>query len=750
MRVTSSRAIVAILTIGLGLFGAGVGSAQQFEVQPQPDAPPNDPRGMDVQARGPLHEAFAQPALTGSVDVLVVPKQPPDPIDEVPPEVKPEGEDVGWIPGYWAWDDERKDFLWVSGVWRSSPPGNQWVSGYWVQAEGGYRWVPGFWQPVQSQEVTYSPQPPESLEEGPTSPQPADNQFWIPGCWVWNQRYVWRPGYWSVAQPGWLWVPARYSWCPRGWVFTDGYWDYPLARRGLLFAPVWFSQPIWRQPHFRYRPHTLVDVGLLTMHLFARPRYDHYYFGDYYAPSYAGLGIYPWYGVREHRHYRYDPLFAYYRCVYQRTNPRWEDNLRGWHRYYEQHADHRPPHTFADLRRVEQQAPNRADLRNIGIVKSVHQVQQQQTVNVQNNINVQNIRNVMRLTSVSQDRLRAAQTQTRELRQLSDSRRKLELAGVAARPNGDRGKPDATPGKPGTGTEPRIARAPERVKFPLETAIAKPTPGAEKPIVRGQRPDSDRPERPDVKPGAIDRRTPPPPPKVERPTAKPENVPGKTIPGKTEVPRGKPDSIPGKADVPRGKPDNIPGKAEVPRGKPDTTPGKPDRVPGATGRPEIDRGSKPNVDRPIPQPKPQPDNPVRPKTEPRAERPAPVPRVADRPDAVRPQPDVRREAPVPERRAPVPDVRRDVPKPEAVRPQPEVRRETPMPERRAPAPEVRREVPKPEAVRPQPEVRREAPMPERRTPPPEVRREAPRPEPAPRAERPRSDGPDRKPGRDDK
>lgn len=33
----------------------------------------------------------------------------------LPPDQKPEGDDVAWIPGYWAWDDERNDFLWVSG-----------------------------------------------------------------------------------------------------------------------------------------------------------------------------------------------------------------------------------------------------------------------------------------------------------------------------------------------------------------------------------------------------------------------------------------------------------------------------------------------------------------------------------------------------------------------------------------------------------------------------------------------------------
>ncbi len=37
------------------------------------------------------------------------------------PDQKPEGTNVQWIPGYWSWDDERKDYLWVSGFKRDVP-----------------------------------------------------------------------------------------------------------------------------------------------------------------------------------------------------------------------------------------------------------------------------------------------------------------------------------------------------------------------------------------------------------------------------------------------------------------------------------------------------------------------------------------------------------------------------------------------------------------------------------------------------
>ena len=69
--------------------------------------PPPVPKGLDVLARGPVHEAYA--SLTADpVPTKAVPKKPPAPLEEMPPEEKPEG-DVIWIGGYWAWDDDRSD-----------------------------------------------------------------------------------------------------------------------------------------------------------------------------------------------------------------------------------------------------------------------------------------------------------------------------------------------------------------------------------------------------------------------------------------------------------------------------------------------------------------------------------------------------------------------------------------------------------------------------------------------------------------
>src|SRR5262249_15128879 len=190
-------------------------------------APPPVPTGVEVLARGPVHEAYA--SLTAEAQpTRIFSKRPPRPLEEMPPEEKPEGE-VVWISGYWAWDDDRSDFLWVSGVWRAVPPGKHWVAGYWRQDGANWQYVPGFWSAVPAQEgqtamttqeVPYLPGPPRSPEVADPGQPPAEDSFYVPGYWVWNNGvYAWRAGYWARVQPGYVWVPAQYVWSPAGYVY---------------------------------------------------------------------------------------------------------------------------------------------------------------------------------------------------------------------------------------------------------------------------------------------------------------------------------------------------------------------------------------------------------------------------------------------------------------------------------------------------------------------------------------------------
>src|SRR4051794_17527054 len=71
----------------------------------QPPPPVENIEGVEVLTRGPMHEAYAAPQALNPSPSPIVPKAPPAPIPELPPDQKPDGAHVVWISGYWAWDD---------------------------------------------------------------------------------------------------------------------------------------------------------------------------------------------------------------------------------------------------------------------------------------------------------------------------------------------------------------------------------------------------------------------------------------------------------------------------------------------------------------------------------------------------------------------------------------------------------------------------------------------------------------------
>ncbi len=256
--------------------------------------PPPVPKGIEVLARGPVHEAFA--SLTAEPQpTKAVPKKPPKPLQEMPPDEKPEGNSI-WIGGYWAWDDDRSDFLWVSGIWRTPPPGKQWVAGYWRDQDDGAQWVPGFWAPIPTQEatpqdVTYYPKPPDPPAIAAPGTAPSADTFYVPGHWEWNGAdYAWRAGFWARVQPNYVWIPSHYSWTPAGYIYVAGYWDYSVKRRGVLYAPVFVDANVV-DASYVYTPAYAVDDTLVVDALFVRPCTGHYYFGDYYDDSYRDAGF---------------------------------------------------------------------------------------------------------------------------------------------------------------------------------------------------------------------------------------------------------------------------------------------------------------------------------------------------------------------------------------------------------------------------------------------------------------------------
>ncbi len=717
-------------TLGLGVLGLGVclslgsaGPAQQPPPPPQPDVSSGttatdetalQAQGVEVQTRGPINEAFAEPAIRGPRPSPIVTKQPPDPITELPPDQRPEGNNVEWIPGYWAWDDDSQNFLWVSGAWRAVPPGREWIPGYWSQVQGGWQWVAGYWQD-QSQDVALLPQPPDPIQEAvPPAPSPTD--IWVPGCWVYNQtQYDWRPGFWTAFQPDWVWVPASYIWTPGGYIFVDGHWDFPLQTRGLLFAPVVFTQPVYLQPNWVYRPTFAVYEQSLLDSLFVRLTNHHYYFGDYFGPQYQKLGFRDWYDYSVTRHF-HDPLFAYYRVAH-RNQPNWERSLRDVYVARRENPAVRPPRTLIQQSKVVRNVRNKTEINRLTMVAPLTRFRQTAQIKLQ---------------PVTETRLTEARKTVQQFHELSRQRAEVTRqvvarGGVAARP-GERAAPVKlnlnrvqTPATRSVAT-----KAPERPRHPaLEN---RPVPRVEN--RPGERPGEVRPgeeRRPVARPGESR------PPEERRPAVRPEERRPGGVPEVRPMPR------PGEERRPPARPEER-RPAATPQPRPGTE--HPQQQPAPERRPEPNR--PPNAARP-PAVKPE----ARPAAKPEEHRPAP---------AAEPRPMPPRPAQAPDHRpAPAPEHRPAPAQPPAAQHQPAPpaaeHRPAPAPERRPapaqppaaqhqPAPPAQHPAAKPAENRPQPAPAR-PPQPEHRPAPPQAEH---RPAPPPAA-RPAENHPQPPPAR---
>jgi hypothetical protein len=310
-----------------------------------------DGSNQDIEelARGPVHEAFAEQITYDPIPGPIIAEPPPAPVPELPPEYKPEGDNVVFIGGYWFWDDARNEYIWISGGYRQLPPDQTWVEGYWHEVDGGWQRVSGFFAVTTPEVSSYYRSPPESLELGPVGQAPSQDYSWSPGYWEsQGDEFVWRVGHWYECRPGWVWVPHYWRWTPRGCVLVGGYWDYPWETRGQVFAPVCFNRPVYNQVGFFYRPRIILRAAALQLHLFVRPNHCHYYFGDYYGANYVQTGFIPWHAYHTgYNRIGCDPIFAYSNWNYRRQGIDFLNINIQWNRYYNQNPNFRPPHTFA-------------------------------------------------------------------------------------------------------------------------------------------------------------------------------------------------------------------------------------------------------------------------------------------------------------------------------------------------------------------------------------------------------------------
>ena len=443
MNVRQLCLVSALVTLGTGL-GLGKAIAQDDRTEFED--------GVQVLTRGPVHEAFAETITFDPEPGFAVTSPPPEPIEELPPDQRPDGVNVDWIPGYWAWDDERGDFLWISGVWRALPPGREWVPGYWGKTDQGFQWASGYWADAQADEIEYLPEPPATVEVGPNIAPPSAGDSWIPGSWVWYQGgYAWRPGYWMTVQPDWDWVPAHYVWARRGYVFVDGYWDYSLERRGVLFAPVHFKSSVYVRRGFTYSPATVINLSVFSDHLFVRPRYSHYYFGDYYSPSYRDSGFYASFSFHSGRR-GYDPIYAQQRWRH-RQDPEWGRRVKANFSYRRDHEDARPRRTLVAQVSYSKDQSRRG--RSFTIASSVEEFSRGNNDGVRfrkidNNARQQAAQRGKDVQRFRTERQRAESDASgeRTSKRLEPTRMKAPRSPIAARPADQLGQNDAPPQRP--------------------------------------------------------------------------------------------------------------------------------------------------------------------------------------------------------------------------------------------------------------------------------------------------------------
>ena len=85
---------IATVILGLGmLISSGRSFAQPGSV---PDVPGEElPPGSEVLTRGPVHEAFAKPVTMDYEAPAIVSREPPEQLQEVPPNERPSGDGIG-------------------------------------------------------------------------------------------------------------------------------------------------------------------------------------------------------------------------------------------------------------------------------------------------------------------------------------------------------------------------------------------------------------------------------------------------------------------------------------------------------------------------------------------------------------------------------------------------------------------------------------------------------------------------------
>ncbi|HBE72242.1 MAG TPA: hypothetical protein DDW52_29260 [Planctomycetaceae bacterium] len=287
-----------------------------------------------------VHEAFA----VAYQDIVsagpIVPSAPPRPLVEAPPP-RPSGTNVTWIDGYWAWHPERSQYYWVSGLWREIPPGRNWTPGTWGGAPGGFRWYSGFWASGDNGFELVVQRPPNSSQLGPDRSPNSSDSFWRPGQQILvSGSFQFQPGFWTKHQRQFIWQPSTYVQRPEGFAKVDGYWDFELATRGVLNAPLSIDTTEDNSSSsVRLLP--LANDASLHLHLFTQPNDGHYYFGNYYSREDQNRSILPWYTAAATQ-FSLSPMASYYNWKYRQQGIDFSATLEQYYLAYIRRASYQP------------------------------------------------------------------------------------------------------------------------------------------------------------------------------------------------------------------------------------------------------------------------------------------------------------------------------------------------------------------------------------------------------------------------
>jgi len=141
---------------------------------------------------------------------------------------------VAWVPGYWAWDAARVDYIWVRAA-GESPAG---CTGYRVLDPHSRRMgrVAGFWKVTeQTQEIEYLTAPPRPSKSAPAGTEP--DVVWCQDAGTGTRTIRQRHGYWLPPHTGWS-GSRRTIPGVRTATSSAGDTGHEHGRRGVLFTPL--------------------------------------------------------------------------------------------------------------------------------------------------------------------------------------------------------------------------------------------------------------------------------------------------------------------------------------------------------------------------------------------------------------------------------------------------------------------------------------------------------------------------------